>query len=623
LSALDPELAIIAGRVDLLVARVREAKTIAERRFALDALARGLLCADPGSVDRALRDEVIALRVDPSTVAAAERERLPHAVGIPLVARDLGFVRQVHVAYDPVGLADDDFLDEEARRAVAQAIETAARTAPPPRGDPSRHRLFAVQPHAFRHARVEGRSLSCAAFVSATALWTGRPVRAGAVVTGELAGDRVLPVGAIEAKVRAAIAHRAEVLVVPAANRAAAVSCAGSSIEIVAVADARALLDATLHASPAPRTSPDRKVAEAREASEKAWNGYRWPSVRERLVHLSSTLPSYRLDLRVEVLARLAAAQRHLGDPAGSLELLREAENLVRSDEGRRSVPDAPIAYLYMQRAMTERQLSHFAAASRAAERAVAVARGARLRRELTKALGCLGLVALARRRPDRAIAAFEESLEVVLRHEPERAARTHAYLIEAHAAAGDETRARMHFEAAMRDVDGGDDGDRRSRESWVRTSWGGALVALGRPHAAVEVLEAPAVAASLEEEPLPGLLARRHLGIALVRAGQLARGLELLAASPVVHGRALAPHLALAASLNVLFEARERIATGAWGKDIAGRARRALEHVPRTGSAGAFLGRALEGTRALLERDPPRSTKDIDVLLERCVRLG
>lgn len=621
MSALDTELAIVAGRVDLLLERASEARSIAERRFALDALARGLLCADPGSIDAGLRERALALRVDASTVAAASTERLPHAVAVPVVVRaaGVGFVRQLYVTFDPAGLADHGLLEGEARRAVAEAIDAAARGAPPP-SDPSRHCLVAAQPRALRHAQIEGRSLTAAAFVSATALFTSRPVRPDTAITGELRGGRLLAVGEIEAKVSAAIAHRVRALVVPEGNAEGARAAAGSSLTIVSVRDADALLAASLHEAAAPRTSPDRAVAQAREHSEKGWTGYQWPSIRERLARVSGRLPEYRLDLRVEILARLAAAQRHLGDPRGSLDLLLEAERLVRSDEGRRAVPDAPISYLYMQTAMSCRQLGRFGEATRAAERSVQVARAARLRRELIKALGCLGLVSMARGRHARAIEAFEESLAVTLRHEPERTTRTHAYLIEAHAAAGDEPRARAHFTAAMQAVGLSSDAG-GAQESWVRTSWGGGLVALGRPEEAIDALDTEVVAASIAETPLPGLLARRHLGVALCRAGNPDGGLPLLAASPLIHGRALEPHLAFLAHLNVLFEARERIVHRAWGEDIAGRARRALEHVPRGG--GAFLGGHVDRVRELLGRRAPRSPRRLEALLERCVRLG
>lgn len=620
MNAFDTELAILAGRVDRLIEGVDSARSIAARRFALDALTRGLLDADPGSIDPALLERARELRVDPSTIAAVSTERLPHAVSVPLVleTHGLAFVRQLYVTFDPAGTEDESWLDEDARRAVADAIEAAARMAPPP-SEPSRHRLVAAQPRALARAHIEGRSLSAAAFVSAMALFTSRPVRPDIAVTGELRGEHVLAVGEIDAKVRAGIAHGFAALIVPKANAESARAAADSSIRIVPVATTRELLDLSLQPAATPRPSPERAVAEAREHAERGWSGYRWPSIRERLARVSGSLPEYRLDLRVEILARLGAAQRHLGDPRGSLDVLREAERLVRSEEGRRAVPDAPISMLYMQMAMTCRQLGLFGEATRAAERAVRVARRARLRRELIKALGCLGLVSMARGQLARAIAAFEESLAVTLRHEPDRTARTHAYLIEAHAAAGDEAKAREHFALATRDLASSD--DRNAEEAWVRTSWGGGLLVLGRPSEAVDVLSVDCVAAAIADTPLPGLFARRHLGVALSRTGRADRGLPVLADSPLVYGRALEPHLAFLAHTNVLFEARERIALNAWGRDIAGRAQRALEHVPR--DRGASLTRALDRARVLLERAHPRTSKPLDVLLERSIRLG
>jgi tetratricopeptide (TPR) repeat protein len=625
---LEPELAILTGRIDALLARVRSAPSIAARRFALDALARGLLHADPGAVRASERDEARALRVDPSTVAAAGAERLPHAVAVPLVLRelDLGFVRQLHVTFDPVGLGDEAAFDPDARRAVGEAIEAAARVAPPPR-EPRLHRLVAAQPEVLRRARVEGRSLTAAAFVSAASLWTGRPVRADVAVTGELRGVVVVSVGEIPAKVRAALDHGFRALVVPQTDSAAArAACPpDAALEIRGVPDAEALLEATLRPEPRLREQPEAAADEARRLFTSGWRGYQWPSVRARLATISGTLPAYRADLRVEVLVRLAAAQRHLGDPSGSLELLAEAESLVRSPEGRRGVPDGPITYLYLQKAMTCRQLCRFGEAARAAERSVAVARSARLLGALVKALGGVGLVAMSRGRVERAIRAFEESLEVTLAHAPHDTARSRAYLVEALAAGGRAGEAAAHYEAAMAELERvADDGERRAKESWVRTSWGGGLVQLRRPRDAVEVLDASAVHRSMSEEPLPGLLARRHLGLALIEAGHPERGFELLAASPLVHGRALEPHLALMAHLNVLFEARARLSVGAWGRDVLGRARRALEHVPSDDRGGTFLGRPLEATRRAFESDaPPSRRRALDLLVERCARLG
>lgn len=602
---MDPELAIVAGRIDLLLERAREAGSIAQKRFALDALARGLLAADPGAVTAAQRDEARGLRVDASTVAAASAERSPHSVLVPLVANGAGFLRQFHLLFDPIGTAAEEASDE-ARRAIASAIAAAARRAPPP-SPPELHRFVPAQPRALERARIEGRSLSAAAFVSAISLWTDRPVRADVAITGELRGDRVISVGEIASKVAAAVAHGARAIVVPIADRDRARAVAGP-IEIIAADHADDLSVALEERRP--RVSPDHAVAEARRFAATGWQGYRWPSIRERFARLSGTLPHERVELRVEVLTRWAAAVRHVGDPSSSLELLSEAEALARGGE----VPDAPITALYQQIAMTNRQLYRLREARAAAARAVRVAKKARLRGELIKALGCAGLVELSRGDAPSAIARFEEALAVEEKHQPERTARTHAYLIEAHGAAGEADRAEAHFAAAMAELERDED-ERRSREAWVRTSWGGALVALGRAREAAVVLDTPPVRVSLAEDPLPGLIARRHLGIALARSGE-ARGCELLASSPIAHGRALEPHLAFVAHLNVLFEARERIARATFGADDRARAARALDFVP--GYAEKLLDRPLARLRRRVD-----DARALDALLDRAVRLG
>ncbi|MBX3276151.1 MAG: hypothetical protein KF729_38215, partial [Sandaracinaceae bacterium] len=351
-------------------------------------------------------------------------------------------------------------------------------------------------------------------------------------------------------------------------------------------ADVAALGDAALAPREGPRVRPEQELARARRLFDTGWRGYRWPAIAAELARLGSTLPRSRVELRVEVLSRLAAAQRHLGDPLGSLALLEQAQAIADSPDGREGVPDEPLVYLASQRAMTQKQLGRFAEARRDAALAVDVARRARLRGVLIRALGVAGLVALADEDPagaGGAIDAFEASLEVALAHDPERTARTRAYLVEAYGAAGRADDCEAAREAAMAELATmSDPEERRATESWIRTSWGGALLALARPADAVDALDHPSVRVSLEEEPLPGLLARRWLGLALASAGaDPARGFEVLAASPLVHGRALAPHLAFLAHLNVLHEAQARASAGAWTADVAGRAARALEHVP------------------------------------------
>lgn len=619
---MDVELAIVAGRIDVLLERARRAGSIAARRHALDALARGLLLADPGSVDEATRAAALELRVDASTVAAAAAPRQPHAVEAPLVAEGAALVRQVYVSYDPIGAASDDgLLGPGARQVCREAIVAAARRAPAAQ-DPATHHLVAAQPAALTGARIDGPSLGAAAFVSAVALFSGRATQPSVVVTGSIAGEAVTGVGAMAAKVEAATAHRASALVVPEADEAVARAHArliGSPLRVIGVADVDALLRATLGPRRRRRLSPEQRMSEVNREFRAAWEGYRWPTVRASLARVSATLPPGRVDLQVEALTRLGAAERHLGDPMGSLAWLERARELSRSDAGRRGVPDAPLSYLWLQTAMTLRQLGRFTEASRAAERAAEVAERARLRREHVKALGCVGLVAMSRRRFDAATEAFDEALAIGLDFEPDRTARSHAYLIEAHGAAGREAEARAHFEAAREELER--TGDEGGQAAWVRTSFAGALLALDRPEEAAAVLDCDAVHEALEGSPLPGLLARRHLGLALCASGEARRGYEILAASTVVHGRALEPHLAFRAHLNVLHEARERLEAGAWGPDIEGRARAALDRVPQHGELPKLLGKALTRARRSLSRRP--SARALDELLARCERLS
>jgi len=624
------ELAIAAGRIDVLIERVRSAGSIARRRFALDALARGLLLADPGTVDEGTREAALALNVDPTSVSSASAPGQPHAVSVPLVEKQRGvsFVRQVHVVFDPVGwLADDGFLEAGARRSIAEAIGSAARVAPPP-SKASLHRLSAARPGALTHARVDGPSLACAAYASAVSLWSGRPIRDSVVVTGALSGDAVVSVGSIEAKVTAAAAHGAVRMVVPSADLSVAREAARAlddAPHIEGVANVVELLRAVMTPAEARRRrSPEAEVRDAESLFATGWRGYRWPAIHAALSRLGGTLPHERVDLRVGVLSRLAAAQRHLGDPLGSLRLLEEVHGIVASELGQLGVPDAQLVRLLQQTAMTSIHLCHFDDAERAARESVAVARSARLRGQLIKALGVLGLVALAADEVHTAVDAFEESLEVALGYDPHRTARTRAYLIEAHGAAGHFEPARTHFAAAMAEVEADEGEGRRSNESWVRTSWAGALHALGRPSEVPDALDVPCVLGSLEEEPLPGLLARRWLGLALVdNAHRRAHGFEVLAASPLVHGRALEPHLLFRAHLNVLFEAQARARHDAWNPDIAGRASKALEHVPRYGWMPRFVGGLLSQVGGALNAGEPPPEDALEELLRRCGRLG
>jgi tetratricopeptide (TPR) repeat protein len=606
---------ILAGRVDRLLAQADAATGVAARRYALDAVAEGLLLADPGTVTEDDRAAAARLGVDRSAIEASRTAPLPHAVPVPFADGEGALLRQLYVTYDPLGGADG-VLGPRARRAVEEALAAASARVAPPRG--VAFRFAAARPDALGGVDLEGASLGAAAFLSAVALFGGRSVRRGVALTGRLAGPRLVSVGDLDAKIAAAREHPAiTTLLVPAG----APPSEDAALRVVPVADLDAVLRAGLADAPRRRTSASKAMDEARRQFATAWRGFRWPSVVERLERVASTVPEGRLDLRVEVLTRLGAARRHLGDPERSLRLLDRAVALVGTEEGRLAVPDAPLAYLYQQRAMTLRQLSRFGPASAAARRGVRVARRARLRGELIKALGCAGLVAMARGRLEEAVDAFAEALAVQERHAPERTVRSRAYLVEALASQGRLAEADAHYEAALEALPA-DPAERRSSEAWLRTNYASGLAHHDGTWSTVrELLEADAVTAAIAEEPLPGLLARRHLGRAWARTGQVDRGTALLADSPVVYGLGLEPHLRFLGHLNVLHEASERLALGAWGRDIAGRAGVALRALPAY--AEADLRTAIEGVRPSLERGRPPGARALARLLARAARLA
>jgi tetratricopeptide (TPR) repeat protein len=622
---LDPlafETAIRAGRIEPLLASAEEVEGIAARRYSVDLLGRALALADPGSVRAAERARARALGVEEAIVALSEGEPPPHAVRIPLldVHREQAFVRMAFVEFDPAGaLPPRPLLDESARDAVADALAMAARIASPPR-DHDRFRLAFARPRALDGAALEGNSLAAAAFVSAVSLWSDRAVRPRIAITGALDDAIVRRVGGVSAKVRAAAEAGMEAIVVPLENEAEAKAIGG--LTIVAVRTVSELLERTLSEVRA-RASPEHAMREARAAFSEGWRGYLWPSIGERLSRLAGALPEGRPDLQVEALARLAAARRHLGDPEGSLRVIEAAQAILSDEAARSALPDAPLTLLEQQRAMTELKLFRFGKAAQAAKRAIVIARRARLRGEWIKALGCAGLVAMGQGRWEKARAAFDEALALTLVHAPSSAARSRVYLLDALGRLGREREARNEWLSAMEEVADGDARARREKEAWVRTGWGGALVSMRLHHEALEVLDVPAVHDAIHDHPLPGLLARRHLGIALFHAGGAARkrGLHLLAGSPAAHGHALEPGLSSMGHVNVLIEGMLRTHVGEWNRDIEARSMVALASLPEYGAALHWIGPAKErATRAVEEeRSPQRLASAFRALIARC----
>lgn len=448
-------------------------------------------------------------------------------------------------------------LGRVAERAVRSAISLAAKDAPP--GTTlERLRIVAVQPAALVGVDLDGPSLAAAAYLSARALFSGRRTRSGIAVTGALEARAIAHVARVPDK-HAACVLRGLVLLAPRVD----VLSDGPSLR--GVEDVERLVEHALE----PGASDADVEAEVRAAASRAgtgWNGYRWPAVRESIARALVRVPDRRPELRVEVLARLAAAERHLGRTRESLRCIEDAERIVASPIAAVAVPDEPRVRLLRQKAMTLLQAFELAAARRAARKSVAIARRARLRGELVASLGAEGLCALTSGNAPQAVGLFAEALEHTLAHRPSDAARSRAYLIEALGRGGVGRGADKQYELALREAE---DDARRGRDGkieWVRTSYAEALFALGRSAEVLAVLDHPSVTAAIAEAPLPGLRARRLLGLALLRAARSERdertGLGLLESSPHAYD-ALEPALRTAAHVNVLFALHHRLARG------------------------------------------------------------
>lgn len=589
----DVDAAVVAMRFDELLAWCEAARTTSEGRFRLNGLERAFLHADPGAITKTQRARAEKLGLSSAFFEGLIGEAPSHAVRVPLVCDPSGegFLRLMHVAIDPTVHGDYhvDF-DLSAGRAIAEAVALALARAKAPSGQ-APYFFTTTAPEALHcpglDVPVRGPSLGAAAFVSAFALCTGRSVRSGVVVTGRLVGTKVREVGRLGTKLAAVAAARGDVklVIVPAASLAEARRDFGrghSGIEVVGVSNIDELIDAALDAAPLSRVHVRHRIAAFRSEFERGWHGFRWYPLRDQIERLAGEVPDARADLKVEALGMLGAIQSHLGSPRESLAVLEDAARFAASDAVPEVVPDLPLTHLYQNLSMTRLKLARFAEARTAARTAVRFAKRGRLRDELYKSLGCAGLVELGAGKPDAAIARFEESLAVVHGYAPEACVRSHAYLIQALGQSGNAARAGQEFASALGHLREHHDGVvSKGTEAWLRTSHGGALVACGKHDAAVATLDVPCVRDAIHKEPLPGLLARRHLGIALTSDGARRReGYALLAPSPLAHPL-LTGALLFSAQINVLCEARARLQHDEWNRDVEGRALAELDRFP------------------------------------------
>lgn len=633
---LDIDAAVVAMRFEALLAWCEAASNVSERRYRLSGLERALVRADPGAVSPEQRSRAEQLGVSPALFEGLLDEVPAHAVRVALVCEPSGdgLLRLMQVANDPtVHGAYAIAFDRAARRAIADAISLAVERARVP-WEGARYCFTTTAPDALQcpglGVPVRGPSLGAAAFVSAFSLCTGRPVRRGLVVTGRLVGSKVRDVGRLGVKLGAIATARADVarVIVPAVSLADArrdFARGPRGVEIVGVSTTEELIDAALEAAAPSRVHVRHRVAEIRREFEGGWRGFRWYALRDRVERLAAEVPESCADLKVEALSMLGAIQGHLGSPKESLAVLEEALRFARSSEARDAVPDLPLAHLYQHLSMTRMKLGRFGEARAAAASAVRASKRGRLRDELHKSFGCVGLVELGAARPRAAVAAFEAALALAHAHASESCARSHAYLIQALGVAGDAARVAQEFATACAHLRDHDDGaNREHTEAWLRTSHGGALVACGKLDEATRALDVPCVRDAITNAPLPGLLARRHLGIALAAGAHSRDGYALLAPSPIAHPL-LAGGLLFTAQVNVLCEARARLRHADWDRDIEGRALAELDRFPaylKDTVIDRARRRAIEAV-ALARAETRPALRAVDRLVSLCERIA
>jgi tetratricopeptide (TPR) repeat protein len=640
----DLDVAVVAMRLTELLQWAHTTKALSERRYRRGYVERAFLQADPFAITQAHRDAARDLGVDPTTLDGALGDEAPaHAVHVPLVLQPSGegFIRMMHVGHDvSVHQGYEVDLDQRARRAASDALSLAAAHLQPSE-NVAACCFTTTHPEAllapFATLQVTGPSLGAAAYVSAYSLWSRRAVRRGTVITGRINGSKIGDVGEIAEKLRAVVRGRADLarVLVPQGHAEAATRVLeGSSraIEVVGVSDLKELVDAALEPTPAPSGDIRHRVMDLRRDFDRGWRGFRWLALRERVERTAAEVPEQRHDMQVEILSMLGAVYEHLGSPLESLGILERASRIAEARDEGAWVDERARAHLYQHLAITCRRLGRIREGRRAARRAVLAAERGRMRDELYKALGCAGLLELAAGRPRKAAEHQRRAMELVHAHAPNSCVRTHGYLIDALGQARDLRGAAREYGVAHDHLQRLAPGDRRDfLEAWLRTSYAAALVACDRPQAVAEVLQVPCVARELARAPLPGLLIRRYLGLALCESETPERGYMLLADSTSAYGAALEPGLRFAAQINVLCEAMARASNGDFNQDIAGRGRTELSRLPAYLRDAAFHRVRVGAERALRElqerpddgRLQTRAATALRALIERASRLA
>jgi tetratricopeptide (TPR) repeat protein len=627
--------AVVTGRIGLILDALEGTQEVRQKRWFLDALRRSLLHVDPGAITERDLTRLRAIGWPEAELLALTHAPPESAVHVPLVPLgDVGpFCRLMVTSYDPSGIrALRESYDAAARAAVDDGLQAAARALGRGLVDGFTFRPYITG--TLSNIEVAGASLGAAAAVSSASLWSRRAVRAGTAVTGRIAGDRVAGVGGMLDKVEA-LAERPDIerLVVSTEDEPMARALLqerGYPVTTVGVSTVDELLDGCLEPEPRSSTDPERAVDEAQQSFAHGSEGWRWPVVVERLDRLAVEVPERRPDLRVRVLTMLGAAHRNCGDAAEGLELMMEALAILDTREGTIAIPDQARAFLHRHLATTLRQLCRFDEALDAALEAEACARRGRLRGDLAFALGTQGRVHLSLANGEAAVECHEEALLHLRRHDPRQLPQTGAHLIHALGHVGRLEEARARYAESLEWVwQLEEEPRRRAHEQWLRTRLAGALRGPSYAHEVHSLLAVPVVREAMEHAPLPGLLARRWLGLAEIELGRNRDGYARLAASPAAHPCARHPHLRFLAHVNVLYEGRARASAGELDEDAMARVRQAVAGLPRSEAMSWLLDEpvravlsALNETAGSADGSEAAVPTALDTLLTACARV-
>jgi len=152
-----------------------------------------------------------------------------------------------------------------------------------------------------------------------------------------------------------------------------------------------------------------------------------------------------------------------------------------------------------------------------------------------------------------------------------------------------------------------------------VRTSLGAAHARAGSWSEARAALDDDTVREAIARDPLPGLLARRWLGLALCRLGETTAGSSLLTSGAFAYGDALEPSMRFVADVNVLHDLAERARRGELDRAAA---ESAIERVATFEAVHTLLARRVASARRSL-RSASRAAVAIEALAIAAGRLA